>query len=157
MSGFGSMPAGSGPYGLGTPLTGAEAGGVPMTDPNTNNGTGSRLIQNGSYVYDENGRAKGMTNSQQMVLLAVTTAIRSSADQDLGNNLASIDRITDDVSRRIENVVRSALAYAVDTGMIRIDSIATVKLFPSAVAVSVRWFDIASGETQLTEVPVGRR
>lgn len=144
MSGFGSQPAGSSPYGLGTPATApSQAGGI-FVDPATGLSTGSRLIDPATrdYVYDENGRAVGMSDVQQLVFLAVSTRKGSAAMRELGQELEKIDRITANTARRVDVTMRDAVQHLVSRGLIAVTGTTVEVVGSSRIQMSLLWRDL---------------
>lgn len=127
--GFGGSGFGSSPYGIGTP-TSASSGGKILRNTLTGQSTGSRRLdpKTKDYVLDEYGRIEGMSNVQQLVLVAVSTEQGSSAVRTLGQDLKKIDRITNNFEKRVENVLRAALSHLTDDNLIEIKSITTTRL-----------------------------
>lgn len=144
MSGFGSQPAGSSPYGLGTPTTAPEDGGAIFRDPATGLSTGSRLIDSVTkdYVYDEYGRAVGMPDVQQLVLLATSTRKGSASMRELGQELAKIDRITVNTARRVDVTMREAVQHLVARGLIEIQGTTVEVVQQGRIQMSLLWRDL---------------
>jgi hypothetical protein len=151
MAGLGHAACGTAPYGLGTPATSSTNGGALL--PNERGETqGSRYInpRTRRYEYDEHGRAKGMPNVQQLVLMAFMTIRGSSAMPDLGDEAPSGVIGANFVARRKEAVTRAA-AHLVDGNLIEIISI---DVDPKArpIFTIVRWRDLTTRIERETKV-----
>ncbi len=122
--GLGTSPLGVAPYGYGTP-TEAPVPGGRILDNGYGVQSGSRKIneETRQYEFDTFGRVVGGGDTRQMVLLAVSTALGSSAQRNLGHDLASIEDIGEDFDRRIDGAYRAALTSLVARGLIEIISI----------------------------------
>jgi len=147
MPGFGSQPYGSSPYGIGTPTTATSPGGAVLRHPEAATQTGSRRIDpvTRDYVTDENGRTLGMGDVQQLVAIAFATVKNSSAVQGLGQDLSSIESITDNVDRRVAEVIESALAHLTQRKLVELIGVTTTRLHSGALRINVRWRDLTSG------------
>lgn len=154
MSGFGSQPFGSSPYGIGTPAVASELGGSLLRDETTGQSWGSRKIDpvTKDYVLDDNGRILGMSDGHQLVLLAVSTTKGSSAMRQLGQDIKSIDRITNNFVRRVDTTLRAAVQHLVDKELIEVLDVTVDVVRPGVTLARLRWRDLASGEVELTEV-----
>jgi len=154
MSGAGIQPAGRSPAGVGTPAQAPFVAGVPLRDPNAQgNGAASlagRLIDpfTRQYVIDAGGRSLGMSETRQLVQLACQTTRGSSAVKELGNDMFTVDRITDSFAQRVQAVYRNALADLVNRKLIAIVSIdvtANVNGSPTRAFVLLKWRDLTTG------------
>lgn len=149
MAGLGLFPLGTAPYGLGTPAVAPILGGR-ILDDGQGAQTGSRAIDEASrqYVFDATGRAMGMSDARQMVLLAVATVLGSSASVTLGHDLAGIEDITADFDRRVEGALRDALAHLTSNGTIEIVAITVTRFGPvgtgqeNGAYIRLRWRDL---------------
>lgn len=152
MSGFGSQPFGSSPYGLGTPSTAPSVGGVVLRDAFTGESTGSRKIDpfTGDYSVDAHGRILGMSDTQQLVLMAVRTDKGSSAMRSLGHSLRSIERITTNFTRRVDAELRAAVQHIVNRGLIAVLETSVELVRPGVALARLRWRDLAAGVEQET-------
>lgn len=149
MSGWGSQPFGSSPYGIGTPAVADALGGSTLRDASTGEQLGSRKIDpaTGDYVLDENGRILGMSSITQLVLLAVSTTKGSAAMRQLGQELRKIDRITSNLPRRVDNTLRAAVQHIVNRGLIEVVGTEVEVVRPGVVLARMRWRDLSSGKT----------
>lgn len=122
MSGFGSQHLGSSPFGIGDPVVPDAMPGRVYRDKQTGEAFGARLIDpvTKDYVYDENGRALGMSGVLQQVQLAVSTESGSSAMRELGHELGSIDVITPSLEHRVDTTLRAAVAHLVAQQVIEV-------------------------------------
>jgi hypothetical protein len=158
MSGFGSQPFGSSPYGIGTPAVAPELGGSILRDEANGLSTGSRKIdpRTRDYVLDANGRILGMSDTKQLVLLAVSTDKGSSAMRELGQVLRSIDRITTNFSRRVDSTLRAAVQHLVNRRLIEVVG-SEVQVLRSGVAFArFRWRDLTTGREEETFIEASR-
>lgn len=154
MSGFGSQPFGSSPYGIGEATVPDAMPGRVYRDPRTGSAFGARLIDPHSrdYVYDENGRALGMSGVLQQVQLAVSTEKRSAAMLELGHELGSIDTISSNLQLRVETALREAVAHLTARGLIEVLGVSMFMagtgdgLQPGQVHTRFRFRDLTTGE-----------
>jgi hypothetical protein len=154
MSGFGSQPFGTGPYGLGTPATATSIGGSILRDTTTGESLGSRQIDplTKDYVLDDNGRLLGMSDVKQLVLIAVSTTKGSSAMRELGHELRSIDRITANFAARVRNTLLAAVQHIVDRRLIEVLDVVVELVRPGVAKVRLRWRDVSTQNEETTEV-----
>lgn len=154
MSGFGSTACGSSPYGLATPVTAPQFEGSILRDEFSGETRGSRRIDSYTkdYVLDANGRILGMNDTQQLVLLAVSTTKGSAAMRDLGQALSRIERITSNTESLIRSELHSALQSLIDAGRIEFQGIDVDFVRPGVVHVHVLWRDVSTGVLQATAV-----
>lgn len=123
-AGFGLCPMGVGPYGFGTPAATLPTTGAIFVDPKGNQQNGRRIDPvTKQYVYDANGNAVGASSAVQMMYLACTTDLGSSAISDLGNDLKTIKDIGADFQQRVVSVYTTATARLVARGIVAIRSI----------------------------------
>ncbi len=147
--GLGTSPLGTFPLGYGTPVSSA-APGDRVLDDGTGRQTGSRMIdeRTRTYVFNEQGRIRGMNDTRQLVLLAVATVKGSSAQSRLGHSLRSIQDIGPDFDKRVDNELRGALASLVAERRIEILSIRVARLVQAGSAnekgasILLRWRDL---------------
>lgn len=125
--GLGLSPLGVGPYGLGTPAVAPTPGGAVYRDDQgvQQNGRAISIARgsSGQYVYDEFGRAKGMPDVHQMLILAAGTVKGSSVSRNLGQRFFEARYITTDFERQQRTRVEEAFKDLVDRGLIRIDAV----------------------------------
>ena len=147
MSGFGSQPFGSSPYGIGTPATAPEDGGALLRDVDTGQTRGSRKVDpfTRDYVVDTNGRLVGMGNTKQLVLLAVSTKQGSAAMRQLGQTLRDIDRISPNFQRRVDHALRDAVQHLVNSNLIEVVGTEVEVLRPGVAFARLRWRDVETG------------
>lgn len=135
------MPAGTGPAGLGTPVTTA----APPNGP-----AGSRYINPATRDYQidpATNQFAQMPQIRQQVLLAITTvAASASAAQWLGIKLPR--KMGNRFQAECEKAVRFALRHLTETQrLIRIDSITAVPGRAGRAQITVSWTEIATGKT----------
>jgi len=150
MAGAGLQPAGLSPAGVGTPALSAIPGGVPLRDAVNNGSLACRFIDPSTkqYAFDANGRSLGMTETRQLVQLAVQTSKGRSAVKELGNEMFTVDKIGDSFVQRVQNVYQNALADLVARRLIAIVSIdvtPNVNGSPTRAFVLLKWQDLTTG------------
>ena len=150
MAGVGLQPAGLSPGGVGTPSTAQANAGVPLRDAINSGSLAGRLIDpyTRQYVFDANGRSLGMSETRQLVHLAVTMSRGKSAVKDLGNEMSSIDKITETFVQRVQSVYQNALADLVARRLISIVAIEVtpnVNGSPTRAFVLLKWTDLTTG------------
>lgn len=155
MAGFGSIPFGSGSYGLGVLVSAPIAGTKPLVDPATGRASGSRAIdpRTGDYVFD-GVQIVGMDDVRQLVLLRLKTTSGTAGVQSLGNTLKSIDRITSNIARRVDSILRRAVADIVAQGLIEVLSVDVDVVRPGVVFARFRWRNLITGLDDTESVPV---
>ena len=146
MSGVGSVPFGSSAFGLCPPMGAPAVGGAPTADPTTGLPTGARKIdpRTKDYVL-VNGSIAGMSAVRQFVLLAVSTTKGSSAMRSLGQELASIDRISGNFVRRVDTTLRAAVQHIVNRGLIVVVETKVELVRPGVARARLRWRDLSTG------------
>lgn len=155
MSGFGSQPFGSTPYGIGQPADVDPNGGKILADEFTGESRGSRRLDPRSkdYLVDSFGRIRGMPNVQQLVLLAVSTELGSSSVRELGQELKKIERITNTFARRAASTMGAALQPLVDQGLIEVQSVTSTILANGRAAIRVTWKELTeNAEPRIEEI-----
>ena len=136
------------PYGIGTPAPVTAATGIALKDPVEGQQQGSRKINpaTGDYVLDTTSmRIQGMSDTKQLVLLAVNTTKGSSAMRSLGHEIRSIDRITSNFVRRVDSTLRMAVQHIVNRGLIEVVSVDVEVVRPGVALARLRWRDLSSG------------
>lgn len=146
MAGFGSMPLGSGPFGLGTPLPAAP----PPVGP-----AGCRFINPVTKDYEvdsDTGQLKQMPGNRQRVLLALMTLQGSSSvlpqfgarfPKKMGNTFEA----------RCQQEARRALRQLTEVeGVIRIDGITVTRGLSGRALIVVSWTDLESETQEITRV-----
>jgi hypothetical protein len=156
MSGFGSQPFGSSPYGLGTPAVATDLGGATLADQNGVQ-QGSRRIDplTKDYVLDDTGRIAGMANTHQLVLLAVSTTKGTAAMRTLGHELKKIERISANFVRRVDTTLRACVQHLVLRGLIEVVGTSVQVARPGVGFAKLNWRDLTSGSSRVEETPVG--
>ena len=155
MSGAGIQPAALSPGGVGTPSLAAYAPGGVQRNVNSGTSVGARSIDPKlrQYVFDANGRTTGMSSTQQLVQLAVSTTLGSSTVRGLGQSLSKVDRITDNFVRRVSDVYTNALADLVSRKLIAITSIDVQQVTGTSRAfVVVKWTDLSTGSEEVIKL-----
>lgn len=150
MTGIGGSALGTSSYGLGTPDVAPGGGGKIFRDPATGLTVGSRRIdpETKDYSIDDYGRILGMNNTQQLVLLAVSTSKGSSAMRSLGQELRKIDRITSNFKTRVESTLRSCLQFLVDRGVVEFVGIEVELLGQGVARVHMSWRDLTTNNVE---------
>jgi len=155
MSGFGSQPYGSSPYGLGTPAVATDLGGSALVNEGVQQG--SRRIDplTKDYVLDDTGRIAGMSNVHQLVLLAVSTTKGSAAMRTLGHDFKKIERISANFIRRVDTTLRAAVQHLTARGLIEVTGVTVEVARPGVGFAKLQWRDLTSGSSRIEETPVG--
>lgn len=140
MTGFGTLPFGTGPMGLGTPVT----GNAPPDGE-----AGCRYINPASKDYEQDPATlqyKQMPKVRQQVLLAVTTLRKSASTLDwLGIRLPR--KMGDRFQAEVEKSVRSALRHLTDVQkVIRLDSVTAVHGQGGRGKITIAWTDLTTGK-----------
>lgn len=139
MAGFGTMPAGFGPFGLGTPPAPAEAptggGGTRFIDPATKD-----------YTIDSSTGQYGQApSSRQRVVLALTTLFESSGVPGFGIKLPK--RMGDTFEAECKSAVASALRLMTEIEKsIRVDAVTVERGRGGRARVTVAWTDLLTGQ-----------
>lgn len=151
MSGFGTMPFGTQPFGLGTPATAGSNAGALLPDVYGVT-QGSRYIDSSirQYTYGANGNSAGMSNTAQLVLMAVLTVAGSSAQTSLGLENPSGVIGPNFVSQQ-QTKITNALAALVAAKTIAVTAI-DVNVTNRPVSTVVRWVDLTTSQEQETAV-----
>lgn len=138
MAGFGTAPAGTSPFGIGTPTTAT----VPPDGP-----VGSRYINptTGDYEVDSTtGQFKQMPGVRQRVLLAVLTRRDSSGIPGFGTRMPA--RMGDDFEAACDAEIRSALRQMVEIEkVIRIDGIKVERGAAGRARITISYTDLVNG------------
>ena len=147
MSGAGIQPAGLSPAGVGTPAIGTANAGTVMRNVTDGTIANARSIDPGTrqYVFDVNGRVTGVSSTRQLVQLAVSTTLGSSAVKQLGTDISRVDRITENFARRVSDVFSNALAPLVARKLIAINSIDVQQVQGSRAYALIKWTDLSTG------------
>ncbi len=139
MSGFGTVPFGTGPAGLSVPIT-ANA---PASGP-----AGVRWINPASGDYEQDsvsGQLKQMPALRQQVLLALRTVYGSStALPKFG--VKAPRKMGDSFELEMRSAVRSALTHLTTPGLMRIDAIKVERGLGGRARITVSFTDNATGK-----------
>lgn len=150
MSGIGIFPFGLGAYGIGTPVTVPSPAGKIYED-SAGDQQGSRYINptTGDFEFNSNGRTVGMRSIRQLVQMRVATDLGSASMRELGNNLKTIQRVTDNIEKQVDNSLRTALGDLVSNNLISIDRITIDRItgLSAGIFVRMQWRDLSTGET----------
>lgn len=108
--------------------------------------SGARFIgPDGDYLIDPDTRTHArMGATKQRVMLAINTALHSSAIRDFGILNNTKMGTTYEVAAR--NSIRAALKFMTETNEIRIDDIVVVKLGANRTQRTVKYTDLRTGE-----------
>ena len=140
--GLGSCPCGSAPYGSGTPTEGPENAGdlFALAGGGT---SGSRFIdyRTGDYELGDDGRPIGMGDTPQLVLLALSKAVKAEG------------RIGPETEGIIRRRVQAALLHLTSRGLVEIKSIAFSRFGSNGINTRVVWRDLATEQEHVT--PLG--
>lgn len=139
MAGFGLMPFGTGPMGLGTPVSAS----LPPDGP-----AGCRYINPATRDYqidDSTGQFAQMPKARQQVLLAITTLVKSATTLDWFG-IRTPRKMGDRFQAEIETSVRTALRHLTETQkVIRIDSIDARRGAGGRALITVGFTDLTTG------------
>jgi hypothetical protein len=140
MAGFGTMPFGTGPLGLGTPVT----ANLPPVGP-----AGCRYINPATKDYEQDPATrqfKQMPAVRQQVLLAITTLAQSATSLDwLGIRLPR--KMGDRFQAETEVSVRAALRHLTEAQrVIRIEFIRAEHGRGGRGRITVGWLDLKTGK-----------
>jgi hypothetical protein len=97
-----------------------------------------------------------MSDTQQLIYLAVSTTKGTSAMNALGQELMLIDRITSNFARRVDTTLRAAVQHLVDRGLIEVTGSQIDLVRPGVAKILLKWRDVASGKDDATNVPIQR-
>lgn len=148
--GAGGSSAGSTDAGYGSIDTAAIPSRDLLNNPFAPGKLDSRRIDPVSkdYVMGPNGTLLGMTRAQQAVELAFTTILGSSCVSTLGNDLKSIQVISDNFETEIKAKIEQALNNAVNQGLISILGIVVQRFGKNGAYIITRWRDLSTGQEQ---------
>jgi hypothetical protein len=144
---------GTQPYGSGTPTVAQDGGSVTLKNAVSGEQDGSRRLDpfTRDYVLDSTtGRVKGMSDTQQLVYLAVCTDKGTSSMRSLGQELRLIERITSNFARRVDSTLRTAVQHLVDRKLIEVAGTQVDIVRPGVARVLLQWRDLASGNEEET-------
>jgi phage baseplate assembly protein W len=144
MAGFGTMAIGSGPFGLGTPVTAT----APPDGP-----AGSRFINTaGDYEQDSTTRQlKQMPPVRQAVMLALRTLQgSSSALPTFGVRLPR--KMGDTFESEVRSAIAAALNHLTSANRITLDRVTAVKGIGGRAKITVSYTDIESGKRDSVDV-----
>ncbi len=118
---------GGGPYGPGQPAQVPVAGGGIYKDVQGKTHGGRQLSlardTKGQYVYGADGRARGMVDTHQLVILAARTVFGSSVSRTLGQQFSQVRYISDTFEKEQRGRIEQAFGALVRAGLVRIDAI----------------------------------
>lgn len=123
MSGAGIQGAGLSVAGFGTSPVATGLGGRFLADRiNKSVSHSTRLIDpiKRDYVMDEYGRLLGANHVRHAVQMSVHTERGSSAVQEMGHRLRSLQRITPNFERQVLAVLTEAVQPLIDRGLIEV-------------------------------------
>jgi hypothetical protein len=155
-TGAGLSPAGSSICGYGL----YDAANIPnpqaLPDYVTNLQQTGRFLNadTGDYAATPDGRLQGMSTAQQVVTLALTTVLNSSAVSGLGQTFTSIKEKGDSFQKQMSACIVSALSGAVKANLIQILKVTVLQppSNPDAGIAHVRWIDITTGVEQTSQI-----
>ncbi|WP_437489481.1 hypothetical protein WME75_10795 [Sorangium sp. So ce1014] len=107
--------------------------------------------RSGDFVLDDAGNKIGWDSLNQMVYLAVRTAVGSSAVQTMGIELPT-GVITDNAATRTRNAVEAALKSMTGRNLISILDVTMTRVAQSGVQVAVKWKALSTGKVETTFV-----
>lgn len=151
--GAGLCPAGVAPAGYGVPDTVGPPNAVTLPHPKTGQPMGGRAINasTGDYVFMSDGRIQGMSNVQQLVLLAIRTLLGTSVATDLGIDLTGLQEKGPDFQRKLSTVIAKAFKPLVDQKFVRLDRVSVLSTpNPDGAFAAIEWFDLTTLTPQTT-------
>jgi len=95
------------------------------------------------------GSIYGMTAAQQLVELAFTTVLGSSAVSGLGNDILSIQKITDSFANDVTQKIRTALSDLVNRNVITLISVTVDRVRTNGGYFVTRWIDNSTSQEQI--------
>jgi phage baseplate assembly protein W len=147
MAGFGTVPLGVGPYGVGTPATATDtSAGKIYRDEKTGDSLGSRKIDTRTrqYVFDSYGRIVGMPDVAQLVQIALSTTKGSSVIAGLGHELSSIEDFTTSHAEQVRSTIERALGDLIKRKLVRLNSVDVQRFNQSGAVITVKWTDLTT-------------
>jgi len=150
MSGIGVGPAGMFPAGMGEPDLAPVPGGGVFLDAQGVQQTGRAIdLHTGRYTYDAYGNCVGTSTMRQLVQIAVTTVLNSSAVTGLGHRLRDLKDIGANYEKDLDVIVREALADLVARNLITVLDVTAVRFGATGVRTGVyghaRFRDLTTG------------
>ena len=145
--GAGFAPAGLASAGFGTLPAATSPSRAVLPDVVTQLPTTGRYInwRTGDYAFTADGRAVGMGTTQQLVLLALTTAVGSSAIPTLGQSYTSVQEKAANYEQDVTARVNAALGDLIKRGFITLQGVSVQEPSPDAAIVQIFWTDLATG------------
>jgi hypothetical protein len=147
--GAGYAPAGTSSAGYGVPDAAAVPNNAILPAILTGLPQTGRYInpQTGDYVFTSDGRLMGMDTVPQLVLLALTTTLGSSALPALGETFTLIREQGPNFGQQLTATVNAALADLVRRKFVKVNSVTTQQSpsNPDAGTVLVKWSDLTTG------------
>jgi hypothetical protein len=125
--GLGGSILGGAAYGFGQPAQApVPTGGIYLDAQGQQHGGRELSLARdtrGQYVYGSDGRARGMIDVHQLVILAARTVLGSSVSPTLGQKFGEVRYVSDTFAQDQRGRVEEAFGELVRAGLIRIDSI----------------------------------
>ena len=153
--GAGSAPAGTSIAGYGTPDAAAVPNSATLPDTVTGLPRGGRYInpQTGSYQFTADGRLQGMASVNQLVLLATSTRLGSSAIPTLGQDYTSIQEQQGDFQRQVATRVAASLSNLVRLKLVELLGVTVQQApgNPDGAVVFFQWRDLTTGKESNTQ------
>ena len=154
--GGGAAPAGSVSAGYGVPDAGTANINRPLPSPIDGSSLTGRLINpvTKDYIYTADGRAQGQATVPQLVSLALTTVLGSSAIPTLGQTFSTIQEKGPNFTAQVTSAVQSALAALIKAKQVQLLSV-TVQEYPSnpdAGLATIKWRDLTTGVVQQSAI-----
>jgi len=152
MLGAGAAPAGIAAAGYGLSSSATAPQNAVLPDPQSGLPQTGRAIDpaTGDYILTADGRTLGMSTAQQLVQLAISTTLGSSAVASLGQALSAIKEKRPGFQRQAATAVQAALANAISSGVIALLSVKVIepKTNPDAAVIEFVWKDLTTGIVQ---------
>ena len=154
--GAGGAPAGTSAAGYGVPDSGTVNINVPLPSPITGASLTGRLIDpvTKDYVYTADGRAQGQATVPQLVLLALSTVLGSSAIPTLGQTFSQIQEKGPNFKAQLTSAVQNALAAVIKAKQVQLLSVDVQEppSNPDAGIAIVKWKDLTTGVVQTSAI-----
>jgi hypothetical protein len=154
--GAGACPVGSSAAGYGVPDRAFAPNNAMLPGIRTGLSQSGRFIDptTKSYAFQADGRLKGVSTVPQLVQIALSTVLGSSAVATLGQTFSLIAEKGPDYQRRVTSAIESALANVVKQRLVQIVSV-DVQLYPAAPDAGVatlKWRDLTTGIVNVNSI-----
>lgn len=155
--GAGAAPGGIAPGGYGVPDAATSPINAPLPLPQNGLPQSGRAIDptTRDYIMGSDGRLQGVDTVTQLVQLAITTTLGSSAMPTLGQSFAQVKEIGPGFIQQVTAKVASALAPLVNQGLVELVNVQVTQSQQNRDAgiVQFAWRDLTTNIQYLT--PIG--